>query len=127
MIGPAVQAELGATPPAARIETIHELRTDQETAARLRPADIKELALYEAIAAMELGAPKMASVAWRQCLDFVAEHCPPGDEGAVCYGVHAALCAAAAGQAEAAADLLSGALACHDVAFGPGLDLFIAR
>ena len=56
-----------------------------------------------ATACSELGYYSLALTHWEECISFAATHCPPHDESMVCYSIHAALAALAAGQREVAA------------------------
>jgi hypothetical protein len=130
-MGPALEREVLddvlATGPLARLATIKELLSEPGNVARLKPSDYKELHLIQGLSLGQLGVFAEARVHWEKCLAFNRDHCPPHDEGTVCYAVQAALCSVAAGALAAAAHHAATAILTHAIAFGPTLTLFQVR
>lgn len=135
----AQEAFLDLDPP-ARLENIAQVlaedKQEQENpdtkeeegeAPWLIRADYKELSLLQATACSELGYFAQALGHWEDCISFAAVHCPPHDEALVCYSVHAAIAALAAGSTAAAAVHAQTAAKTHAIAFGGGVEFFKRR
>jgi len=127
-VGPELQEELMQLDFSSRLESIEVIRQElSESSGRIIGTDDKELLLIEAVTYMQKNDYNAAVAKWEGCLDFAITKCPPNDESAVCFAVHAALAAIAAEDMAKATQHAGTALRVHQVAFGSGAALLKTR